>query len=256
MFLSSSMIRYILVAAFRDRLLLTMFGLMLLAGAISVLLTGAVIMEQAQFAIASLASSMRIVTVVGLVVFISFFQRRAHDYREVDYLLATPLGRYRYLLSVAAAFTIIAFLSVLVMMGILAVVHRYFSTILIYWGASAFVEVSLTVTFALFMSTRLRSATVCTLMTLAFYSLARLMGAVLGAFDSGILEKFRFYKAYEYIIDGMAVIVPRFDVLAQSQWLIYGQVDGVTPLFLIGQWTVFTALFLSCAAFDLRRSQF
>jgi hypothetical protein len=256
MFLSLPMIRYILVAAFRDRLLLAMFGLMLLSGVISILLTGAVIMEQAQFAVASLASSMRIVTIVGLVVFISFFQRRAHEYREVDYLLATPLGRYRYILSVAAAFTLIALLSVIIMMIMLAVVHRYYSPVLLYWGASAFVEVSLTVTFALFMSTRLRSATVCTLITLAFYSLARLMGAVLGAMDSGIMEKFRFYKFYDFAIDVMAVLIPRFDVLAQSQWLIYEKVEGITPLFLVGQWTVFTALFLSCAAFDLRRNQF
>jgi hypothetical protein len=256
MFLSMPLIRYILVAAFRDRLLLAIFGLMLLSGVISILLTGAVIMEQAQFAVASLASSMRIVTIVGLVVFISFMQRRAHDSREIDYLLATPLGRYRYILSIAAAFTIIAFLASILMMAILAVVHHYYSPVLLYWGGSAFVEISLTTTFALFMSTRLRSATVCTLMTLAFYSLARLMGAVIGAMHSGIMERFRFYKFYETMIDIISTLIPRFDVLAQSQWLIYEQVDGVSVWFLIGQWTVFTALFLSCAAFDLRRNQF
>lgn len=253
---SLPLIRYVLVAAFRDRLLLAMFGLMLLAAVMSVLITGAVIMDQTQFAIASLASSIRLVTVIGMVVFISFFQRRAHDYREIDYLLATPLGRYRYLISVATGFIIIAFLSVVVMMLILMGVHRYFSPVLIYWGGSAFIEVSLTATFALFMATRLRSATVCTLITLAFYSMARLMGAVLGALDAGMANDMKFAKFYHLAMEFFAIIIPRFDLLAQSQWLIYEKVEGVTCALLLGQWTVFTALFLACAAFDLRRNQF
>jgi hypothetical protein len=203
-----------------------------------------------------MASSLRIVSVIGLIVFISFFQRRAHDYREVDYLLATPLGRYRYLFSNAAAFTLIALLFTVVMGALVILLQSEINEATVYWIASSFVELSLTASFTLFMSTRLRSATVCTLLSLAFYSLARLLGAVLGVIDSHMLETMKHIKWLEYAMDVISTVIPRFDLLAQSQWLIYRQVEGVTPALLLGQWGAFTALFLACAAFDLRRNQF
>jgi hypothetical protein len=253
---SLPLIRYIITAALRDRLILAILSLMLLSGVLSLLLSGTVIMEQQEFTIASLASSMRLIAVVGLVVFISFFQRRAHDYREVDYLLATPLGRYRYILSVALAFNIIAFVASFVMVLIVVLMQRYVSPVTVFWGLSAFVEISLTCTFALFLSTRLRSATVCTLITLAFYSLARLLGSVLGAMDAGLMNDIKGAAFYHYAMTLFSVVIPRFDLLAQSQWLIYEKLDGITPLMLAGQWSVFTALFLACTIFDLRRNQF
>ena len=251
-----SLIRYVCTAAIRDRLILVMLGLMLLAGVLSVLMSGAAIVEQQKFTIASLASSIRIVAVIGLVVFISFFQRRAHDYREIDYLLATPLGRYRYLISNATAFILIALFLTLVMGALVILLQNEVNTATLFWIASSFIELSLTATFTLFLSTRLHSATVCTLLSLAFYSLARMLGAVLGVIDSHMLEGMKHVKFLEYALDIISTVIPRFDLMAQSQWLIYRQVEGVTPLLLAEQWGAFTALFLACAAFDLRRNQF
>ncbi len=254
--MSWPLIRYICKAAVRDRLILVMVGLMLLAGVLSILLSGAAIADQQKFAIASLASSLRFVGIFGLIVFISFFQRRAHDTREVDYLLATPLGRYGYLFSTAIAFSLIALFVTLMMGFVLMIVQLEASEALLYWTASSFVELSLTASFTLFMTTRLRSATVCTLLSLAFYTMARLMGAMLGVIDSHMLEDVKYITIMKYMVGIIGTVIPRFDLLAQSQWLIYGTVEGVTPLLLLGQWTAFSFLFLACAAFDLRRNQF
>lgn len=250
------LVRYIAKAVVRDRLIMVMLGLMLMAGVLSIVLSGATLMEQRQFSMASLASSIRLVAVIGMVVFISFFQRRAHDYREIDYLLATPLGRYRYLFSIAFAFILLSLFLAVVMGMVVMLLQRQVNEALLYWMASSFVELSLTVTFTLFLSMRLRSATVCAMLSLAFYTLARLLGAVLGVIDSPILEDMKYVEFFKQAVNFIAVFIPRFDLLAQSQWLIYGQVEGVTPLLLAGQWTAFTALFLACAAFDLRRNQF
>lgn len=254
--LSGALIRYVCKAAVRDRLIVAMLVLMALAGVLSLLLSGAVIVEQQQFTLASLASSMRVVAVIGLAVFISFFQRRAHESREVDYLLATPLGRYRYLLSTALAYTIIALFLSLAMTLVLMVIQRQNMGTILFWGASVFVELSLVSSFTLFIAVRLRSATVCALLSLAFYSLARMLGAVLGVIDSHLLSDMKFIHVLNHAVDIIAIVIPRFDVLGQSQWLIYNQVDGLTPLFLLTQWIVFSALFLACAVFDLRRNQF
>ena len=250
------LIRYVCTAAIRDRLIIAMLGLMLVAGVLSILLSGAAVVEQAQFSLASLASSLRIIAVIGLVVFISFFQHRAHETREIDYLLATPIGRYRYLFSHAMAMMILSLFLAIIMGLVIALLQRQISPALFYWVSSAFVEINLTATFTLFLSTRLRSATVCTLLALAFYSLARLLGALIGVIDNHIIDHIKGIAIFKYGIDVMAVIIPRFDLMAQSQWLIYQQVDGITPLLIAGQWGAFTALFLACAAFDLRRNQF
>lgn len=254
--ISWPLIGYIGKAVVRDRLVMVMLGLMLMAGVLSIILSGATLMEQRQFSMASLASSIRLVAIIGMVVFISFFQRRAYEYREIDYLLATPVGRYRYLFSVALAFILLSLFLSLVMGAVVVLLQRHINEALVYWTVSAFVELSLTVTFTLFLSMRLRSATVCAMLSLAFYTLARLLGAVLGVIDSPLLDDMKYLEFFRHAVSFIAVFIPRFDLLAQSQWLIYGQVEGITPWLLAGQWSAFTALFLTCAFFDLRRNQF
>src|SRR4051812_32468990 len=102
--------RYVLAAVKRDRVIQLMIVMMMMAASVAIFLGGAATIESAQYTIATAGTSLRTVAVLGLIIFISFFVRRSFDAREVDYLLATPLTRYRFLFSMSLAFMTVAIL--------------------------------------------------------------------------------------------------------------------------------------------------
>lgn len=255
--LSLPLWRYVLTAVARDRIVQLMVVFMALGTATSIFLGSAAVTEQQAFTAATLATTLRTLSVLGLVIFISFFVRRMFESREIDYLLATPLTRHRLLMSFAAAFISVAIVFSVIIAGIVLILSRKLTTGWMMWSASVVVELSITCMVALFFSIVLRSATVSALCSLGYYSLARMLGAMIGIsqtkFDGGSQLV---NSIVDYMIKGISAVTPRFDLLAQSAWLVYGKADGVALWMMPVQLVVFCALFFACAAYDLRRSQF
>ena len=101
-----------------------------------------------------------------------------------------------------------------------------------------------------------QSATISALCTFGFYALSRLMGMMIGIVQAKLSFTGIAGLLTEAIVNILAVVVPRFDLMAQSAWIVYGKAEGF-PLWLLPlQAAVFCALFFACAAFDLRRNQF
>ena len=249
--------RYILTAVLRDRVIQLMIVLMLLGMSAAMFLGNTAVVEKGQFTVAMAGTILRMLCVLGLVTFICFFVRRAFESREIDYLLATPLTRHRLLISFSAAFITVAFILALAMSLIIFALSKHVaSSGWLIWSASAFVELSITAMIALFFSIALKSATVSVLGSLGYYSLARMLGAMIGI----IATKLEAGHTVHIIIDGIVKVIsfvtPRFDLLSQSAWLVYGNAAGVNLWMLPAQFVVFIALFFAASAYDLRRSQF
>lgn len=253
---SFPLLRYVLTAVFRDRVIQLLIVMMLLGISASLFLGSAAAIEKQPFTIATAATVLRMLSVLGLVTFISFFVRRTFESREIDYLLATPLTRQKLLLSFAAAFiTLALFLAIAIALIILALLQKLTPGWLI-WSLSVFVELGVTCLIALFFSIALKSATVCVLCSLGFYSLSRMLGAMIGIITTKVGQTGPMEMVMAWTVKVISVITPRFDLMAQSAWLIHGDSAGVPLWILPVQFIVFSALFLSAAAFDLRRSQF
>ena len=255
--LSLPLWRYILTAVARDRIVQLMIVLMALGTAMSIFLGSAVVTEQQAFSIATVATALRTLAVLGLVIFISFFVRRVFDSREIDYLLATPLTRHKLLFSFATAFVTVALVfAAMIALVVLVLIHKITSG-WVMWSASVVVELSVTCMVSLFFAIVLRSATVSALCSLGYYTLARMLGAMIGIsttkLDAGSIIVDRVVQMF---IKLLTVITPRFDLLAQSAWLVYGKATGIALWLMPVQLVVFCILFFVCAAFDLRRSQF
>src|SRR5262245_36067074 len=139
MFLSGSLFRYTLTAIRRDRIMQLMLVMLALASAISMFLGGAATIEEKQYTLAMAGTSLRLVSILGIIIFISFFIRRLFDSREIDYLLATPLTRQRLLLSFSVAFICMGVMLALAVTGVIAVMAMTVSPGLLIWGASVMV---------------------------------------------------------------------------------------------------------------------
>lgn len=254
--LSIPLIKYVLMAALRDRLVLSLMVLVVVGAALSLSLGSAALIEYDQFSLVFAAGGLRFAGVVGLVLFVVFYMRRSFDNKDVEFLLSRPIGRGAFIVSHAVAFSVLAaalalaVVLALVMMAPLAVGSGH-----MLWGFSIAVEFILIANAALFFSMVLTSASGAALAVFGLYVLARLMGQLLGiaAVGGGILG----VPVLRVGMDMVSMVIPRFDLLAQTSWLIYPDVPASVGYgFIAMQGVLYGALLVVAAVIDLRRRQF
>jgi uncharacterized membrane protein len=85
--LSLSLVRYVLTAALRDKVVWGVVAISLLAVCLSLFTANSAIIEKTQFAIVFMAGSLRLLTLFGLLLFVVFFIRRSFDARDVEFFV-------------------------------------------------------------------------------------------------------------------------------------------------------------------------
>lgn len=90
---------------------------------------------------------------------------------------------------------------------------------------------------------------------MGFYILSRMMGQLLAIVHQGGAE-IPGRKILSGIFEMTSVIIPRFDLMTQTSWLIYGGASGSDWLLVGGQGAAFLFLVLVATLIDLSRRQF
>lgn len=255
--MNSTLVKYVLTAARRDKLFLSLIGIMVLGGFISLFLSSSAVVEKELFSVVYLAGSLRLLGLTGLVLFVVFFIRRSFDSRDVEYLLTRPVSRNSFVLSHAAGFSILAFIvSAALCLGLGFVANKIGNAEgVIYWSTGVICEYLLIVNVALFFSMVLSSPVAASLATLGFYILGRLMGQLLFVAKTPS-EGFIGYQLMTYIFQAVSTLFPRLDLMTQTSWLLYG-VDGIKDyIFILTQTVLFVVLILVATLVDLRKRQF
>lgn len=254
--MSIPLVKYVLTAALRDRLIFSMLILLALGTSFSIFLGSAAATEKDQFSLVFASGGLRILGVMGLVLFVVFFIRRSFESKDVEFLLSRPIGRVQFIVSYAVALSILAIIMGGATGGSLALLAPHlFTEAYILWSLSIIVENIIMVNIALFFSMVLTSAATATLSTLAFYILARTMGQILGILDFGF--GFPDSNVLEYIMQGISAVTPRLDLMGQTSWLVYGfDAETVGFGFVVLQGLVFSFLIILASLIDLIRRQF
>jgi ABC-type transport system involved in multi-copper enzyme maturation permease subunit len=272
--ISRPLVKFVLTAALRDKLLITLLTMVVCGGALSVFLGGAAITEKESFSLVFGAAGLRFVSVIGIVLFCCFYIRRCFETKEVEFLLSRPISRLNFLFSHAAAFMILSMLLAVVVSGVVFFLGKPSPGGLAAWGISIGVENTIMAVAALFFSMVLSSAAGSALATLGLYALSRLVGTLLGI--AALPPEKPAYAVLNNIMDLVSVVVPRLDMMGQTSWLVYG-VEGsggvgylersgayahmmMAHLGIVGflsmQGVLFISLLLAAAAFDFLRRQF
>lgn len=274
MSVSFPLVQLVLTAAVRDRLVMTFLFMLVLATSMATFLGSSAVTEQDQFSLVYAAGSLRFLGVMCLVLFISFYIRRGFEHKEVEFLLSRPISRLNFILSHSLAFAILAIgialiTSIIILLS--ATPDLYGWSI---WSLSFIIECILISMIAMFFAMVLSSAAGAALACFGFYVLARMMGVILGISNlptSDIVDSF-----LGTIVEIISVFIPRFDLLAQTSWLVYGQdvlqhfdvdrfasgftasiVKSITvPIFVLLQGIIFGIFITICTAFDFIRKQF
>ncbi len=252
--MSIPLIKYVLMAALRDRLILSLFVILLLASLLSIFLGSSAIIERDQFTLVFTAGSLRIISVLGLVLFVVFFVRRSFDARDIEFLLSRPISRLSVIFSYGFSFSLLA---ILIGLASGAVVYSVTPHLAgqghVLWITSIIVENIIMVNIALFFSMYISSSASASLVTLGFYVLARMMGQLLGIVDSDLVDS---GGIYSIALQFVSIITPRLDLMGQTSWLIYGVDGGIGLLQIWAQGLVFTIFVLLAASLDFNRREF
>lgn len=243
--------RFVVLTALRNRLFIGLIGALIIAGAIGLFLGSTALIEQVQAIVVFAAGAARLVLVLGLVVFVAFHVQNMIETREVEGILARALPRGSFVLGYWLGFATVTLAFVAPLALALWVVAPAGGGILL-WGVTLLIECLIVVAVAIFSGLMLERATSCVIFSLGFYTLARLMGLFLSIRD--FMPNLTGNRAFDAVVDALALIVPRLDLFAQTEWLVYGASGQfVAPIL---QGLVFLALVLSAAVFDLTRRQF
>lgn len=253
--ISPSLIRFVITAAIRDRLIIALFLLLVMAISMSIFMGSAAITEQDQFLAVFSAGTIRVINVIGLILFIVFFIRRSFETRDIEFLLSRPLSRIQLIVSFAAGFSIIAAVLGLVSgICVTALSPHLYSDGHILWTLSLMVENIIMVNAALFFSMILSSAASGAFAVCGFYVLGRMMSQILGIIDSNKMTSA--LEPLEIIMQVISAIMPRLDLMAQTSWLVYDVGQQISYGFVVAQGALYVSLLLLAALIDMQRRKF
>ncbi len=272
--INKTLVGYILTAARRDKLMLTFILMVGLVSSLSIFMGSASVIEGDQFSMVLGSGGLRLLGVVGIVLFCSFYMRRVFDHKEAEYFLSRPMSRATFLLSHAAAFMLLAIFMAVVVELPMFFIARPSMPGLIAWCLSLMVEYTITAATTLFFSMVLSSAAGTALATLGLYVLSRLIGVLLGI--AALPADNWMFLILNKVMQFVSIIVPRLDLMGQTSWLVYG-VDGSAGLalqehantyaqtmvehlgvsgFVVIQGIFFVTLLLAASLYDFIRRRF
>lgn len=253
--MSLALIQYVLKAAIRDKLMIAMLVLIALTTSMAIFMASSAITEQDQFLAVYASGSLRILTVLGLVIFTAFFVRRSFESKDVEFLLSRPISRISFIMSYACAFSILAvILASASGFALFVISPELFSPSFILWCVSIMVEAIIMANMTFFFAMILSSAATAVLAVLAFYVLARMMGQILGILDGGTAGSVM--EGVQMTMNMVSTMTPRFDLMGQTSWLVYGIGETVDFTFILVQGTIFLFLILIAALLDIVLRQF
>ncbi len=249
------LVKYILTAAVRDRILISFLVLMGVGASLSIFLGSSSVTEKDQVSLVFTASMLRFSSILTLVMFCVFYIRKSFDTLDVEFMLTRPLTRLQYLTSHFIAFTFLALLMTLLATLALFLMPSkgdFMGTVL--WALSLFIELSIMASIAIFFSFFLSSAVSAALVSFAFYVLARMIGGIIGVINA--TPETSVMLLMEKLMLLISIFIPRLDLMGQGNWLLYGTTLEISWLFIIGQGFVFIGLIFSATLIDFKNKQF
>jgi len=252
-----SNIRYVLLTATRDRLFFGLLVGILASAYICSVLGSTAMLEPEKMTLSFTAASSRVIIMIGLIVFVGFHMKNAFEAREIDVLLSRPISRTSLVLSYWLGFAVVAVLLVvptLVLVGLLGILNQ---TGFMLWGASLLLESLLVISIALFAALTVRSGVATVLVSLAMYTLSRMMGFFLATTKTSMMfSEHQINVGAQWLMNMISTVVPRLDFFAKSHWLIYGAKSYEELALFLMQAGVFVPLLVAASVIDFKRKQF
>ena len=243
-----------LFEAWRARLVFTVAFVLAVGCGLTVLLGQTAITETREIQVVLAAAFFRFAAVLTISIFVIVSQARESADKGLELLLSLPMSRAPYLLGKLAGYVTTAWLCALIFsLPLLFFGHPGSVAV---WGLSLGLELTLVAAASLFCAMTLSQPPGALAAVVGFYLLSRSMAAFQLMGTSSLLDEGLFHRATNFVLDGIATVLPRLDLFTQSAWLadMAGKFALLPSLTL--QTAVYAALLIGGALFDLYRKDF
>ncbi len=249
--------KFIFLTAIRDRLFPALFVLVLAVIGITHALSATAMLEEQQMHLAMSAGMARIILNIGLAVFVCFHIRSMYDAKEIDVMLSRPISRPKLVFGLWKGFAIVGSLLVIAVSLVLLLLAPTDTQGYLVWVGSLLLECWIVIAIALFASLTNKSAVTSVLIAFTIYVLGRLMAFFVATANAKAIFKDKLLnEVMEYTVEIVSVIIPRLDMFAHTEWLVYGLPDNASALFFMAQGAIFIPFVLALAIIDFSKKQF
>jgi ABC-type transport system involved in multi-copper enzyme maturation permease subunit len=247
--------RYTLLEAWRSGFFWLLLALVALQFGVALFLSHVSITESAEIRRTVVAAGARLSAVFILAVFAVFSTAREFHERGIDYVLALPVSRAAYLLGRGAGLAICGAIVAAAFAACAASLGGGVASA--FWGLSLALEVWLVTAFALFCVITLAQPVSALVACGGFYILARSINTfLLIAASSTVGDPSWSDRLADWVIRGIALIVPRMDHFTRTEWLLAGSPTAPEIAACAVQTCVYVLLITAAALFDLYRREF
>lgn len=283
-----ALLRYFIARTMADRLLVA-WPAMLAATALLAFVVGrSMMVEQEQATLAFLGSGIRLALMLAVTSITAIAIARDFDSREMEFLASRVASRLDLLLAMVATALLLATGMVVMAIPLMFMMGSPPPLGVFLWALTLALEAGLCGIFAIFIALAIANATIAILATLGWYVLARLSGMLLGlagvpamgdprlaaepaagpavaaaassralapdpASLGDLVDPHRFGDALAHLFP---LLLPRLDLLAQSDWLVHPPQAVHALLPVAAQCLVHGALVASAAFLDFRHRSF
>jgi ABC-type transport system involved in multi-copper enzyme maturation permease subunit len=252
----SSIFKYILLSAIRDRLYIGLFITLVASFSFSIFLGSTALIEQQQMTSAYIAGSSRAILAIGMILFVCLNISRAFENKEVEFIISKAISRQQFVLGYLLGFFIAAFLIFIPLILAIFFVVKPDKLGLAIWSATILSELIILISFSLLSSLILKNSFLGIMSSFGFYIISRMMGVFVLAINlpQNIAEaKSDFFATG---LKFLSAIFPRLDLFGQSSWLSYGinNFDNLKVILL--QSLIYIPLMIFMAFHDFKKKQF
>ena len=245
--------RFCLLEALRTRYLWLLFGMLLMLLAATFFLRAIAVTESARIQLGVFAASARIASVFLITLHVAGTLVRQFNDKETELLFALDLTRRDYLLGRFLGYAGVCALTAFIVTLSIAMLGP--EARLVAWGGSFALELMLTSAVTLFFVVSFVQIAPAVLFVASFYLLARSVSALQLISHSPLFSEGDFATAFgQKAMDLLALLLPRLDDFAQTEWLLGS--DVTPPLgSVILQAGTYVGLLLGASLFDLQRKE-
>lgn len=179
--------------------------------------------------------------------------REAND-KVLELMLSLPVSRATYYLGKLLGFAVCAG-AISATLALPLLIWNPAGTVSL-WAVSLGAETLLVAAAALFFAAVLGQVASALAATLGLYFLARAIGAIQAIARGPLAADTLLQQAARWIVDAIALLLPRLDAATRTEWLLYGAPAATEFVTMLAGLALYAALLAAAGLFDFyRRSQ-
>ena len=246
-----SIARATLLEALRSRMLWLVGALLLVAVAAAAFLQQVALVETARIQAAIIAALLRGCAGFLVAAFVVMSMVREFNDKVLELMLAQPWPRAVYLFGKFVGFSAAAFALAAIVSLPLAFLSPPGQVAI--WALSLACELVILAAMSLFCVITLAHVVPALAAVLGFYVLGRSMAAIQIIARPGDASSAWADRVANWIVEAIAAVLPRFDLMTQTAWLVDGPPGAGAIASVLAQAAIYTALLVTAAQFDLHR---